>query len=254
MIGTALGGPLGGALGAGVETLGRVFAQTEAGQKVFEVAEKGASAIGNFAENLKNANTEATETPGFLDGMSEAMAQLNASTLALGQNVGDRLVSAFDDATGALADFAATGFQNVDDLKQAFSDLFSSLGRDILQLIIKTMILKALGGGEGGTDSGATGLIGGIIGVGGGKQAGGGVIADRPTVVGERGPEVFVPPSSGTIVPNHKLGGASEVGVTVVNVDNEESIPRAMNGPAGDNVILNSIERNPEAVKGVLGL
>jgi TP901 family phage tail tape measure protein len=256
MIGTALGGPLGGALGAGVETLGRVFAQTEAGQKVFEVAEKGASAIGNFAENLKNANTEAAETPGFLDGMSEAMAQLNASTLALGQNVGDRLVSAFDDATGALADFAATGFQNVDDLKQAFSDLFSSLGRDILQLILKTLILKAIGGELGGTDSGSgiAGLFGGIIGVGGGKQAGGGVIADRPTVVGERGPEVFVPPSSGTIVPNHKLGGASEVSVTVVNVDNEESIPRAMNGPAGDNVILNSIERNPEAVKGVLGL
>ena len=38
----------------------------------------------------------------------------------------------------------------------------------------------------------------------------------RPSVVGERGPELFVPDSSGTIVPNHELGGSTNV---VVNVD-----------------------------------
>ena len=48
---------------------------------------------------------------------------------------------------------------------------------------------------------------------GGGKipgfARGGRVAAGVPAVVGERGPEVFVPPVSGTIVPNNKLGGAS---------------------------------------------
>ena len=38
----------------------------------------------------------------------------------------------------------------------------------------------------------------------------------RPSVVGERGPELFVPRSSGTIVPNHALGGSANV---TVNVD-----------------------------------
>ena len=38
----------------------------------------------------------------------------------------------------------------------------------------------------------------------------------KPSVVGERGPELFVPDSSGTIVPNHNLGGSTNV---VVNVD-----------------------------------
>ena len=256
-IGLAFGGPLGAGFGEQVEQLGRTFAKTEAGQKFFDIVKEGATSVSEFAENLKKTNEQAEETPGFLDGMTQAMAQLDASTVALGNNVGNRLVGAFDDATGALADFAVTGFRNIEDLQQAFSDLFASLGRDILQLILKTLILKAIGGGLGGTDtgSGLVGLVGGLFGGGGnGKQAGGGVIADRPTVVGERGVEVFIPPSSGTIVPNHKLGGAPEVGVTVVNVDNEDSIPRAMNSPAGDNVILNSIERNPEAVKGVLGL
>jgi hypothetical protein len=36
----------------------------------------------------------------------------------------------------------------------------------------------------------------------------------RPSIVGERGPELFVPDSSGTIVPNHAMGGSM-----VVNVD-----------------------------------
>jgi hypothetical protein len=38
----------------------------------------------------------------------------------------------------------------------------------------------------------------------------------RPSIVGERGPELFVPDSSGTIIPNHELGSGSNV---VVNVD-----------------------------------
>ena len=38
----------------------------------------------------------------------------------------------------------------------------------------------------------------------------------RPSIVGERGPELFVPDRGGTIIPNHALGGSTNV---VVNVD-----------------------------------
>ncbi len=38
----------------------------------------------------------------------------------------------------------------------------------------------------------------------------------RPSVVGEKGPELFVPDRSGTIIPNNQLGGSTNV---VVNVD-----------------------------------
>jgi len=40
----------------------------------------------------------------------------------------------------------------------------------------------------------------------------------RPSLVGERGPELFVPNSAGTIIPNHKLGGMGGMNI-VVNVD-----------------------------------
>ena len=38
----------------------------------------------------------------------------------------------------------------------------------------------------------------------------------RASLVGERGPELFVPNRAGTIIPNHALGGSTNV---VVNVD-----------------------------------
>ena len=38
----------------------------------------------------------------------------------------------------------------------------------------------------------------------------------RPSIVGERGPELFVPSRAGTIIPNHELGGSTSI---VVNVD-----------------------------------
>lgn len=52
----------------------------------------------------------------------------------------------------------------------------------------------------------------------GARATGGPVGANQPYMVGERGPELFVPRSSGTIVPNNALAGSGSVSV-VVNVD-----------------------------------
>ena len=38
----------------------------------------------------------------------------------------------------------------------------------------------------------------------------------RASLVGERGPELFVPDRAGTIIPNHAMGGSTNI---VVNVD-----------------------------------
>ena len=52
-----------------------------------------------------------------------------------------------------------------------------------------------------------------------GFAAGGTPPVGRPSLVGEKGPELFVPSSSGIIVPNHKLGGGGDNINVVVNVD-----------------------------------
>lgn len=53
----------------------------------------------------------------------------------------------------------------------------------------------------------------------GARASGGPVMGDTPYLVGERGAELFVPNTSGAIVPNHKLGGGN---VTVNVIENKQ--------------------------------
>lgn len=71
--------------------------------------------------------------------------------------------------------------------------------------------LSALGGDDG------KGIFSILSGNFGGKRAMGGPVAGGTSyMVGERGPELFVPRSSGTVIPNNALGGGANV---TVNVD-----------------------------------
>jgi hypothetical protein len=53
---------------------------------------------------------------------------------------------------------------------------------------------------------------------------GGPVTGNSPYVVGEKGPELFIPKSSGTIIPNDKMSGNQSSGGPVTNVYNNYSI------------------------------
>lgn len=64
-------------------------------------------------------------------------------------------------------------------------------------------LFDGIGGGSGGTGGGGfggllTGLIGSVFGLPG-RATGGPVAPDRPYLVGERGPELFVPTSAGRV-------------------------------------------------------
>ncbi|MBB6144713.1 hypothetical protein HNQ77_002669 [Silvibacterium bohemicum] len=45
--------------------------------------------------------------------------------------------------------------------------------------------------------------------------AGGDVVANRPAMIGEAGPEVFWPHSAGTIIPNNQLGGSTNHNISI---------------------------------------
>ena len=66
------------------------------------------------------------------------------------------------------------------------------------------------------------------------RAAGGPVSGGSPYIVGEKGPELFVPNSHGSIVPNHEMGGAN----VVVNVDASGS---SVEGDAGQAEQLGSM-------------
>ena len=109
---------------------------------------------------------------------------------------------------------------------KSFGEAMTNVLNRIRDKIIDAQIEKILGGfGEnfgksasGGGGKGIGGFLGGILG-GLFRENGGPVKAGKPYIVGERRPELFVPRTSGTIIPSVPMGGESVTNNIVVNVD-----------------------------------
>jgi phage-related minor tail protein len=82
--------------------------------------------------------------------------------------------------------------------------------RDLEAVILKTFVWQGLFNETKGL-TGISSFFNSIIKGLGGFAAGGSVDSGTPIVVGEQGPEIFMPYAAGNIVPNGKLGG------TVIN-------------------------------------
>jgi lambda family phage tail tape measure protein len=109
----------------------------------------------------------------------------------------------------ALDNFVRTG-------KLSFKSLARSIIQDLIAIQLRasaTGLFKSLFGMYAGGGFG-TGNAFGNQDLGGFLAEGGSASANTPYVVGERGPELFVPRSSGTVIPNHALAGAG--GTTMV--------------------------------------
>ena len=109
---------------------------------------------------------------------------------------------------------------------KTFGEAMTNVLNRIRDKIIDAQIEKLLGGfGEnfgksasGGGGKGIGGFLGGLI---GGLFANGGrPPVGKVSVVGERGPELFVPKVAGTIIPNNAIGGGGTTNnMITVNVD-----------------------------------
>ena len=108
---------------------------------------------------------------------------------------------------------------------KTFGEAMTNVLNRIRDKIIDAQLDKLLGGfGEafaGGEKKGLGGILGNILGgfIGGLFANGGQPPINKISVVGERGPELFVPRSAGTIIPNNQIGGESVTNNIVVNVD-----------------------------------
>jgi phage-related minor tail protein len=95
-----------------------------------------------------------------------------------------------------------------------WADLLNNVADKFLEIALNQAIYGNILGQMGKAGGGKTGGILGFLGF----ADGGRPPVGKPSIVGEKGPELFVPSSSGKIVPNHELGGGGSVNVTV-NVD-----------------------------------
>jgi hypothetical protein len=99
---------------------------------------------------------------------------------------------------------AAAGFTagtNIVSGLQAFVNASQGLTSIIAGLAGVKGFVNPIGGGFGGFLAKAVGTFGGMLGLATGGPADGGT----PYIVGEQGPELFVPKTDGVVVPNHML-------------------------------------------------
>ena len=133
----------------------------------------------------------------------------------------------------ALERFVKTG-------KFSFKDLTRSILQDLALIQLRAQavgIFKGLAGGLfGGNIFGAKFGGADIGGVGAAPYANGGdPTPNQVALVGERGPELFVPRTAGTIIPNHALsgiGGGSTINNFSINaIDTKSFEDRLLNSP-----------------------
>ena len=180
---------------------------------------------GEGKSNRERLQDEIATVQGQLNTLLDPINQITTAAEGIGLAFSDSfkgIISGTMTAQEALAGF----FQNVAD---QFLDMAAQIIAKWIQLTILNSILRifpgtpAAGGGSAGLFGAGSpdAIAGGGIFSGAGpyqfRANGGSVSAGSPYIVGERGPELFVPGRSGTIVPNDKMGG-DNVSV-VVNVD-----------------------------------
>lgn len=192
----------------------------------------------SLAQQLAATRKEIETLPGLdAQGRAEALGRADA-----------KIREALDtEAWQEWEDFATESLETVQDAitqfafhgKMTFKDMTTAIAEDFFRMSLKMVMESAFSGAAGAGTGGSGGqgwlkvafdaglkLLGAASAAGGGgvgltggdapgMQHGGPVMAGAPYVVGEAGPELFVPRHTGTIVPNGQMPG----GTTVINVN-----------------------------------
>jgi len=206
--------------------------------------------------------TEAYETLGVESEKAGKLAAqvLDENTLTEFQQGVKNVADAIEgDLSSSLADV----IMDVESLSDAFASLAEQIARTIIQQQITDPFAENIanfatqsagnifGGGSssaplppgalGSSSAGGGGFFSGIGDFFGGFFANGGnVQGGTAAIVGERGPEMFVPGQDGRIIPNHQMGGGGDVTVNIINQGGEQlqsEKQEQRRGPNGDMTI-----------------
>lgn len=199
-----------------------------------------------YEDKLIRAGYSAQQVAEKLKEMDEALRDSDAAEMRL-KRIEERakaLDQVGSNALDSFGSFLESLNDETKDVAESFSDMVNSIISDLRRLVIQQTILDPLkealfgttgGSGSGGGLWGALGdALGSIFGgtssydpattppprkptLSGYRANGGPVMAGRAYEVGERGRERFIPSTNGTIIPNHELGGQTQINVIIRN-------------------------------------
>jgi len=140
------------------------------------------------------------------------------------QENADKLTAQYEQLDSAFRDGIVDSIMSAVDGTKSLSDSLVGVIKQMARLILQQQLMNALSGFS------FTKFFGF-------RANGGPVSAGSPYMVGERGPEMFVPSGSGKIVANDQLGGSTSVVVNVdasgTNVEGDEGSSRQLGALVG---------------------
>ena len=148
-----------------------------------------------IGEELRDHNAERAEALQLDKELAEATKDIKTNFELIGQSI----------ASG-VSDNLTAAIQGTKTLGEAAKSILNDLSSTLIKLGVNTIL--------GGI---APGIFGGLPKLFGFAN-GGRPPVGKPSIVGEKGPELFVPRRSGTIIPNDKLGGGGSTNINV-NID-----------------------------------
>jgi phage-related minor tail protein len=227
-----------------LDITGRIAQRTSDLNLLLEQQPQLAEEINEAFEKMELRSLEASTA--LEDGFTRAFIKIRNEAEDLAA-VGEAVVNTFaDNATDALVEFAQTG-------KLSFKDLANSIVNDLIKIIARLLVVQALSALPIGGGGAAGGLAGAASSFGGARAEGGTVQPGRSFLVGENGPETFIPDRTGTIAPAKGQNVEPPVtNVQVINVSDPDEVPNNIESGASDQAILNVIARHPDKVKQVL--
>jgi tape measure domain-containing protein len=181
-----------------------------------------------------------------LQAYIEKQYELNTAVqqqLDLADSVSDTLGQGLTSAFGLLIEGSDAWGAS---LKNIASNILVELANQLIRIFVIEQAINAIRTfltpfsaatpiGAGGGTVGRYGTLGPNYGIPQ-REKGGPVTSGMPYIVGERGPELFVPGRSGTIVPNNAMGsGSVQVGTINISVENtgDQLSPQAQKQIAG---------------------
>ena len=183
-----------------------IEASPELSEELNEALKRQLNLIDQIGTAQKAANDPVNQLmKQYKDNIQDTRGQI----ASLAQTVTNELGTALSSSISGLIDGTTT-------VQEAFSRMFENIGKAFIematQMLAQKLILTVLQAFSGG---GGTPILGNKIGNFGGGNFGG-FFADggrpplgRPSIIGESGPELFVPDSAGTVISNKDAFGAA---------------------------------------------
>ena len=165
-----------------------IMQRIELGDKEAAIRQKIAEAVAIYGEENRDAIEDAVRALAQAEEQMAQVQKLKDLYKSIGQTVEDGLVNAIQ---GAI--------EGTKTLGEVARSVFSQISRSLIQFGVNSLLGSIFPNSRFFP-----------------RANGGPVSANKNYLVGERGPEMFVPNAGGRIIPNSDLGGSTNV---VVNVD-----------------------------------